>query len=306
MDTIRLYPAAHDPLMRRYNSPLNCISLLLLLLGTLQSKHKVEGLIFYFPFLRGKETRPSLPTHYESASMRIKANNKRGSSSYPKQRVSAGKGLSQKGHSQSQSRKAIVIDADDDEGDSSDDMEDYNGDALDEEERHEKKKREAQSKNICIYWQNRLVPETGIDRLPFFPIARSRFQCCMEGIPENWRGRIKGFLFFNNKFTHISNNKLRLQVDPDLETWLEKKFKEKAASCDITKVDGTFSKWLQECHSSYDRDFLFNERDVEREKAEKLLGSVSVWNGSTPVVPFLTQTLSTVTRCLHVSRCLCL
>jgi hypothetical protein len=206
--------------------------------------------------------------------MRIKANNKRGSSSYPKQRVSAGKGLSQKGHSQSQSRKAIVIDGDDNEGESSDDMEDYNGDALDEEERHEKQKREAQSKNISIYWQNRLVPETGIDRLPFFPIARSRLQCDTANIPENWRGRIKGFIFFNNKFTHISNNKLRLQVDPDLETWLEKKFKEKAASC-VTNVDGTFSKWLQECHSNYDRDFQFNERDLEREKAEKLLGKCS-------------------------------
>lgn len=228
----------------------------------------MEGLIFYFPFLHGKETRPSLPTHYESASMRIKANHKRGSLSYPKQRVTSGKGLSQ-----SQSRKATVIDVtDDNDGESSDEMEDYDKDALDEEERHEKKKREAQSKNISIYWQNRLVPETGIDRLPFFPTAHTRYNCSMEKISENWRGRVKGFIFFNNKFTHISNNKLRLQVDPDLETWLEKKFKEKVASCDIPKVDGMFSKWLQECHSNYDRDFLFNERDIEREKKEKLLG----------------------------------
>lgn len=230
----------------------------------LQSKHKVEGLIFYFPFLRGKETKPSLPTHYESASMRTKTNQKRGSSGFPRQRGTGGKTLPA-----SQLRRAAVIDVtDDNEGESSDDMEDYNGslDALDEEERHEKKKREAQSKNISIYWQNRLVPETGIDRLSFFPTARSRLQCSMERIPENWRGRIKGFIFFNNKFTHISNNKLRLQVDPDLETWLEKKVKEKVASYDVTKIDGTFAKWLQECHSNYDRDFQFNNRDVEREK----------------------------------------
>lgn len=254
----------------------------------------MEGLIFYFPFKRGKETRPSLPTHYESASMRFKANSKRSSLSYPKPKVSAGKGLSQ-----SQSRKPVVIDVtDDNEGESSDDMEDYNEDEQDEEERHEKKKREAQSKNISIYWQNRLVPETGLDRMPFFPIARNRFQCSMEGISENWRGRVKGFIFFNNKFTHISNNKLRLQVDPDLETWLEKKFKEKAATCDVPKVDGTFSKWLQECHSNYDEDILFHERDIERERKEKAAGECYCVDWTPASVTVLTQMLSADILCL--------
>jgi hypothetical protein len=74
-----------------------------------------------------------------------------------------------------------------------------------------------------IYWQNRLVPETQLTKLSFFPEAKTWTQCNQKGIPHAWRHRIKGFLFFDANFHNISNNKLKLQVDPDLETWITSK-----------------------------------------------------------------------------------
>ena len=35
-----------------------------------------------------------------------------------------------------------------------------------------------------------------------------------------WRERIKGFVFLDHSWDNISNNKLKIQVDPDLETYL--------------------------------------------------------------------------------------
>lgn len=76
---------------------------------------------------------------------------------------------------------------------------------------------------ISIFWQDRLVPETTVSRLSFFPDYKNRFQCIRNEIAENWKARIKGFLFFDWSFNHISNNKLKIQVDPNLEDWLNQK-----------------------------------------------------------------------------------
>jgi hypothetical protein len=94
------------------------------------------------------------------------------------------------------------------------------------------------------YWQNRLVPETEVEKLNFFPDAATIEKCaklnvsrvmqpnspliycalplclttCWQ-IPVAWRNRIKGFLFFDGSFKHISNNKLKILVN-EFDDWL--------------------------------------------------------------------------------------
>jgi hypothetical protein len=74
-----------------------------------------------------------------------------------------------------------------------------------------------------VYWQNRLVPETLLAQMPFFPNAKSASQCDELNIPHDWKDRIRGFLFFDSKFDSISNNKLKIKADPDFDTWINDK-----------------------------------------------------------------------------------
>lgn len=76
---------------------------------------------------------------------------------------------------------------------------------------------------VSVYWQDRLVPETQLASLPFFPDCRTQHQCEKESIPVGWRDRLHAFLFFGWDFKHISNNKLKFQVDPNLDEWLNDK-----------------------------------------------------------------------------------
>ncbi|CAN0422834.1 unnamed protein product, partial [Ectocarpus fasciculatus] len=66
---------------------------------------------------------------------------------------------------------------------------------------------------IDIYWQDRLVPETKLTMLPFMPECKTPLQCEKNLVPVDWRDRLHGFLFFGWDFRHISNNKLKFQVD---------------------------------------------------------------------------------------------
>ena len=74
-----------------------------------------------------------------------------------------------------------------------------------------------------IYWQNRLVPDTKLSKLSFFPDAKTLVQCHKLRIPLAWCSRIKCFLFFDANFHNISNNKLKINVDPDLQSWITSK-----------------------------------------------------------------------------------
>ena len=74
-----------------------------------------------------------------------------------------------------------------------------------------------------IYWQNRLVPDAFLSKLSFFPDAKSPAQCIRHGIPLAWGKRVKSFLFFDANFHNISNNKLKINVDPDLQSWITSK-----------------------------------------------------------------------------------
>jgi hypothetical protein len=70
-----------------------------------------------------------------------------------------------------------------------------------------------------VYWQNRLVPQTNVEKIPFFPISTSK----TFNIPSDWKGRVKGYLFLDGTFKHISNNKLKITVYPDFDTWINNK-----------------------------------------------------------------------------------
>ena len=116
------------------------------------------------------------------------------------------------------------------------------------------------------------MPQTNADKLSFYPDdIKTREKCEKEGLPENWRSRIKVFLFFDSQFDDISNNKLRLlKVDED---WLNSATNVKSITYepkDIarrhknfadTNVGTNFLTWMQHCHVKFDQEFLFEKRD---------------------------------------------
>lgn len=73
---------------------------------------------------------------------------------------------------------------------------------------------------FSILWANRLVPDTTVQRLPFFPYTGEKIAA---DVSEYWKVRIKGFLFLDWKFEYISNNKLQIQVNPNFSKFLNSK-----------------------------------------------------------------------------------
>ena len=91
-------------------------------------------------------------------------------------------------------------------------------------------RRRKEFKTISVFWANRCVPNSHFTALPFFPKARTRKECADQVLPEQWRSRIKGFLFFKNSFVHISNNKLQLLFDQGIESWLQQSHTSKVST----------------------------------------------------------------------------
>ena len=120
-----------------------------------------------------------------------------------------------------------------------------------------------------VYWLDRLVPETEVNFLgshtassAFFPHVDTLSKSHSEGIPLNWQMRVKGYLFCSKDFP-ITNNKLKFQLDPNFESWLNnKKF-----VCDVLYVPGKsiLHSWMRTCHAKFDKEYLLEERcrDVE-------------------------------------------
>ena len=116
---------------------------------------------------------------------------------------------------------------------------------------------------FTIYWQDRLVPQSSVMKLPFFPKSVETFaKCKNKSISYNWMNRIKGFLFFDWNFRHISNNKLKIQI-PDINEWLN--HTNTVLTFNPTRVVANFLLFLQQCHKDFDREFLFDTRDIELE-----------------------------------------
>eukprot|EP01037_Dinobryon_pediforme_P022119 gene22119-23170_t len=72
-----------------------------------------------------------------------------------------------------------------------------------------------------VFWQDRLVPESTVSSLPFFKNVQNKSALAAKGenLSDKWHSRIRGYLFFDWNFTQISNNKLKIQVDPSLNDW---------------------------------------------------------------------------------------
>ena len=122
----------------------------------------MEGIIFYYPFEGGRETKP---TRFES-----------------KATEDDEEGAEEGRHRHSQHR-------DEDEEDNAN----------------------ADTSVFDVFWQRRLVPESKVSVLKFFP-KNDKYHSMQNNLPEAWRGRLKGFLFFDASFRHISNNKLKIRV----------------------------------------------------------------------------------------------
>ena len=95
-----------------------------------------------------------------------------------------------------------------------------------------------------VYWQNRLVPETQLSQMPFFPAAKTVLQCDRYKIPLDWKDRIRGFIFFDSSFVDISNNKLKIKADPDFDTWINDKEIKKKITYNPKNIDKDFQKYL--------------------------------------------------------------
>ena len=74
---------------------------------------------------------------------------------------------------------------------------------------------------FSVFWQGRLVPETTVKTLKgVLPDATTLKQCIDKMLPHNWQKRLKGFLFLDDTFKNISNNKLKITVHPSFNDWL--------------------------------------------------------------------------------------
>jgi hypothetical protein len=100
-----------------------------------------------------------------------------------------------------------------------------------------------EDKLFRVYWQNRLVPETQLSQMPFFPQAKTLLQCERLKIPVGWKDRLRGFIFFDSNFVNISNNKLKIKADPDFETWIHEKEIKRRITYNPKNIDKDFEKY---------------------------------------------------------------
>ena len=68
------------------------------------------------------------------------------------------------------------------------------------------------------------------------------------------------YLFLDWNFRHISNNKLKVTVDPDFNHWLNDTNTAKQLILNPKDLKLTFLKWLQLCHSLFDKERKFENR----------------------------------------------
>ena len=189
---------------------------------------KVEGVLFYYPFTEGVEKRPY------AGQIKAKANTPSGL--------------------ETRDDGAVVeyISDDDDGSPSASATSNTNAQQVFRDN----------DPTFTIYWQDRLVPQSSVMRLPCFPDLITLAQCNSESIAFKWMNRVKGFLFFDWNFRHISNNKLKIQI-PDINQWLNDKQRIKDITFKPTGTNAIFKKFLQKCHEHLDREFQYDTRDIE-------------------------------------------
>ena len=153
--------------------------------------------------------------------------------------------------------------------DLTDDLPDIN-DARREE--NEDKFHEDPAPECEIFWVNRCVPESSVKSFPFWPKGlNSRAECEKVGIAFHWRKRIKGYMFFDHKWNHISNNKLKVQVDPNLDHYLNERLAAQDIAYKPTNTPVYFKDWLKECHKEFDQENRYSLRLDKVETVAKIL-----------------------------------
>ena len=70
---------------------------------------------------------------------------------------------------------------------------------------------------LNIFWADRLVPDSQLHNLHFLPESENVRFCEINKLPKRWKDRIKGFVFFDANYRHISNNKLRILKMDEME-----------------------------------------------------------------------------------------
>ena len=243
------------------------------LTGSGLQRHTVQGVLFYYPYQKGKETRPapgekplarrSLKRTASAATDMAENGSARGAAaaaagaSSSSSAASSSSGRSSTGRRSNGAASAggatAAAAAGGGGGGAGTESngagssvrrgaaDDYIYEISDDDDEEEENVRQAFPVVSC-YWQNRMMPLSSLQKLPFFPDAKSKSQCDNEKLPENWRGRLKGYLFFDWNFRHISNNKLRIQVDPNIDDWINAKERGKDIHFSPTTAKNQFLK----------------------------------------------------------------
>ncbi len=154
-----------------------------------------QVVLFYYPCIDGRETRPSEPSYYDDG-----YNN----------RIGNKRSLSQLNNDNPDS--IDVVGSSDDE-------------YLDEFNFYDNKYRSNASINkpnnpvddsydFQVFWAERLIPSTIFKNMYFMPNElKTKLRCDKENISYKWKYRVKGLIFLEPTFERISNNKLRLLVE---------------------------------------------------------------------------------------------
>ena len=203
--------------------------------GGSELTHIVQGILFYYPF-DGKETRPSGRIKYKCPPSVTVLDD---------------------AYTDEDERELYegVPDTDIESGESHTQGETHQGGAV--------------GSVFSVFWSDRLVPETKLKSLSFFPKINKLQELVKKKIPGKWHSRLKGFLFFDHRYEKISNNKLKILSNLELLLNSEKsigplKFTPRNPQDDMLK-------WIQACHKNLDKEFRFFGRNLNLEKVNFLI-----------------------------------
>ena len=211
-----------------------------------QKRTTAQGIIFYYPYEGDRESRPmvsprKIASRIPDEGMQIKLGGSKSQSS-----------------SSSDNRKSAItksqecISGNEDETELIEEPNTYDPDRLSYREQA-----------MCdIYWVNRFVPQSFLSKLPLFPkTLNTPAECEAAGVPKTWRNRLKAFIFFDYSWESISNNKLKIQVDPDIDTYINIRCEGKGSITFSPKeATSKFKTWLKACHDEFDRETHFKNR----------------------------------------------
>ena len=202
-----------------------------------------QGVVFYYPYKGDKETRPVARSR-KVPFLEYQGNGRSGSGSKYK---TCSHSQSQKSQSGGMSKSDAI------------DIEDI--DELDSDEELFPSQSDLANRLFDIYWVNRFVPQSTLSTAPFFPKnLDSVNKCDYANVPVNWKDRLRGFIFFDHEWGCISNNKLKIQVDPDIDAYINTRCSGEVKIDPEILTGNTFKKWLQACHKHFDQETHFSHR----------------------------------------------